>query len=124
MIRRVEAHDIPLHLNHVRAFAVLGDEWWTEAELIADLNAGRRALFLIGNKAAALVRVCGDALFIDGLVGTGFNRWGADFDAAMRAEAKRLGLSEVAARCRRGFAPFARRMGWRETHREYRVRAG
>ena len=63
-------------------------------------------------------------MFIDALVGTGFNRWGADFDGAMREEAKRLGLSEVAARCRRGFAPFARRMGWRETHREYRVRAG
>ena len=124
MIRRVEARDIPLNLHTIRAFAVLGDEWWTEDELIADLKAGRRALFLIGNKAAALVRVCGDALFIDGLVGTGFNRWGEDFEAAMRAEAKRLGLSEVAARCRRGFAPFARRMGWRETHREYRVRAG
>lgn len=106
---------------HIRALAELGDEWWTAAELAADIAAGRRAIFDVHGEAIALVRVCGEALFVDALLGEGFARWGGEFDAAMRAEARRLGLKQVAARCRRGFAPFGRAHGWRETHREFRV---
>lgn len=124
MIRPALPHDGPRVEKAIRELCRLGNEWWSEPEIRRDLATGARVLWLVGDRAFAMTRICGRALFVDALIGKGFAEWGADFDAAMRAEAKRLGLKEVAARCRKGFAPFGREHGWRETHREYRVEVG
>ncbi len=99
----------------------MGDEWWTYDEMVRSIATGERQVWIV-NGAVCITRVLnGRTLLVEALYGEGVRDWIAEVDAFMRGEARRRGLSQVAARGRRGFHALAKAQGWRETHREYRV---
>lgn len=121
VIRGVQdIHSIEAELQGIAARS-LGR--WTLIDLQAALLGGRKQAYEAvedGERfAVMLTRVHPEGVYIEAATGRERHRWAAEFDAAMEAWARALGVPRVFAMVRPGWAREAKALGWREVHREF-----
>lgn len=123
MVRGIPIAEIGVEMANIRpfleAFAKRDLDGSTPGDLERDILAGVFQIWCINDwQACAMTRLTDEAVRITHCAGSGRKMWQEDLEETVRKWGRALGAKRIIGTVRPGWAPFARKRGYREAHRE------